>query len=345
MAEREESYMSTKTFYCINEKDCSINFVQYNDNKYKKPYEAIMNAKTYTFDELVTQHDNFCKYIEPYESFKEKLNIALRIKRSIPVDVDDMLARFTAEHGENIFFQGYVLSIIDYYDKKREDILRPNDFPSSLINRRKLQDTISKELNQFINTKFNLMCKDAYFNHNANIKRIITVTKETTIAADDNSFSVFHESDTCLLTILAEIGQLVHRNKWMIRKCEVCKKQFLGLESDVCCHSNECINTLKDNKKAIYNENSKKYSDIKRDYDSYVRRYKKELDDISIDKKYPLDYDEFIQAQEERKKKMEGLKKHLIQYGLPTTELEHLSAQLKGEIRCIAREILERCKK
>lgn len=35
----------------------------------------------------------------------------------------------------------------------------------------------------------------------------------TVIAADDYTFNVFRESDNCLLTILAEVGQLVHKNK------------------------------------------------------------------------------------------------------------------------------------
>lgn len=164
----------------------------------------------------------------------------------------------------------------------------------------------------------------------------------TVIAADDYTFNVFRESDNCLLTVLAEIGQLVHKNKWTVCECGFCHKLFLGTESEVCCHATECIEAQKQQKEAIYKENTKAYSAVKRDYDAYVRGYKKKLVEAGIGKYHPAEFDEFMQAKQERMEDMDKLKKRLIRNGLPTKELEDLSAKYKAEMKAIAEELVER---
>ncbi len=77
---------------------------------------------------------------------------------------------------------------------------------------------ISERINAFFNTQLRLLSSEAYFNHNMNMEQFSLSSGRTVIAADDYTFNVFHESDNCLLTILAEIGQLVHKNKWTV--CE-----------------------------------------------------------------------------------------------------------------------------
>ena len=95
-------------------------------------------------------------------------------------------------------------------------------------------------------------------------------------------------------------------------------------------------------RQAIYKENTKAYSAVKRDYDAYVRRYKKVLVEAGVEKYHPAEFDEFIQAKQERMEDMDKLKKRLIRNGLPTKELEKLSAKYKTEIKAIAEELVER---
>lgn len=91
-----------------------------------------------------------------------------------------------------------------------------------------------------------------------------------------------------------------------------CHKLFLGTGGEVCCHSTECIEAQKQQKEKIIEESTQEYSAIKRDYDSFVRRYKGYLDAAEIDRFHPDDYDEFMQAKQERMDKMTALKKKLI---------------------------------
>lgn len=81
---------------------------------------------------------------------------------------------------------------------------------------------------------------------------------------------------------------------------------------------------------------------IKKDYDSFVRRYKGYLDVAEIDCFHPDDYDAFMQAKQERMDKMTALKKKLIRNGLPSNELYELGRQYKTEIKALAEGILDK---
>lgn len=334
--------METTTIYRINETDRTIDIVQSVDNTDESIHGAVLNTRTFTFDELMNQHNFFCEHTEPYDTFKDRLNSALRIDRSIDVSTDDMIARFIAEYGENIFFRGYVLSVIEFYNKERYVLLKPNDVVKAKFNRKKIQDEVSRKLMEFMDTQLNLMCSDAYFSHKSTMEHFRIQSGRTVIAADDYTFNVFCESDNCLLTVLAEIGQLVHKNKWTVCDCGFCHKLFLGTEGEVCCHAAECIEAQKQQKEKIIEESTQEYSAIKKDYDSFVRRYKGYLDIVEIDRFHPDDYDKFMQAKQERMDKMTTLKKKLIRNGLPSMELYELGRQYKAEIKALAEEILDK---
>lgn len=334
--------MGTTTIYRINETGRTINIAQSVNDTDESIHGAVLNTRTYTFDELMNQHKVFCEHTEPYDAFKDRLNSTLRIDKSIEVSTDDMIARFIAEYGENIFFRGYVSSVIEFYDKERHVLLKPNDVVIAKLNRRKIQDEVSRKLMAYMDTQFALMCSDAYFSHKSTMEHFMIQSGRTIVAADDYTFNVFRESDNCLLTILAEIGQLVHHNKWIVCECGFCHKLFLGTEREVCCHSAECIEAQKQQKEAIYKENTKAYSAVKRDYDAYVRRYKKVLVEAGIEKYHPAEFDDFMQAKQERMEDMDKLKKRLIRNGLPTKELEKLSAKYKAEMKALAEELVER---
>ncbi len=334
--------METTTIYRINETDRTIDIVQSVDNTDESIHGAVLNTRTFTFDELMNQHKFFCEHTEPYDTFKDRLNSALRIDRSIDVSTDDMIARFIAEYGENIFFRGYVLSVIEFYNKERYVLLKPNDVVKAKFNRKKIQDEVSRKLMEFMDTQLNLMCSDAYFSHKSTMEHFRIQSGRTVIAADDYTFNVFRESDNCLLTVLAEIGQLVHKNKWTVCDCGFCHKLFLGTEGEVCCHAAECIEAQKQQKEKIIEESTQEYSAIKKDYDSFVRRYKGYLDIVEIDRFHPDDYDKFMQAKQERMDKMTALKKKLIRNDLPSMELYELGRQYKAEIKALAEEILDK---
>ena len=243
-----------------------------------------------------------------------------------------MIARFIAEYGENIFFRGYVGSVIEFYDKERHVLLKPNDVVIAKLNRRKIQDEVSRKLMEFMDTQFALMCSDAYFSHKSTMEHFMIQSGRTIVAADDYTFNVFRESDNCLLTILAEIGQLVHHNKWIVCECGFCHKLFLGTEGAVCCHATECIEAQKQQKEAIYKENTKAYSAVKRDYDAYVRRYKKVLVEAGIEITLP-NSTSFIQAEAGRMEDMDKLKNASYATSADPKELEDLSAKYKAEIK------------
>ena len=124
-----------------------------------------------------------------------------------------MIERFVAEYGENIFFKGFVSAVIELYDTERYQLLKPNDLVLAKLNKNKIQTSISEHINAFFDTQLLLMCSEAYFSHTVNIEYFSLYPTRTVIAADDYTFNVFHESDNCLLSLLAEIGQIVHRSK------------------------------------------------------------------------------------------------------------------------------------
>ena len=289
--------MGITTIYRINETDRTINIAQSVNDTDESLHGAVLNTRMYTFDELMNQHKVFCEHTEPYDAFKDRLNSALRIDKSIEVSTDDMIARFVAEYGENVFFRGFVSAVIDLYDTERYQLLKPNDVVIAKLNRNKIQTGISERINAFFDTQLSLLSSEAYFNYNMTMEQFSLSSGRTVIAADDYTFNVFHESDNCLLTILAEIGQLVHKNKWTVCECGFCHKLFLGTEGEVCCHSAECIEAQKQQKEAIYKENTKAYSAVKRDYDAYVRRYKKVLVEAGIEKYHPAEFDDFMKEE------------------------------------------------
>ncbi len=334
--------METTTTYRMNETDHTIDIAQSVQNDDESIHGTVLNTRTYTFDELLYQHKMFREHTEPFDTFRDRLHSALRIGRSIEVSTDDMIARFVAEYGENIFFRGFVSAVIDLYDTERYQLLKPNDVVLDKLNRNKIQTGISERINAFFDMQLGLLCSEAYFSHKVTIEHFNLATGRTVIAADDYTFNVFHESDNCLLTVLAEIGQLVHKNKWTVCECGFCHKLFLGTEGDVCCRSAECIEAQKQQKEKIIEESTQEYSAIKKDYDSFVRRYKGYLDVVEIERFHPDDYDEFKQAKQERMDKMTALKKKLIRNGLPSAELYELGKQYKAEIKAIAESILDK---
>lgn len=334
--------MDTTTIYRINETDRTINIAQSVQNDDESIHGAVLNTRTYTYDELMNQHKVFCEHTEPYDAFRDRLNSALRIDRSIDVSTDDMIARFIAEYGENIFFRGYVGSVIEFYDKERYVLLKPNDVVIAKLNRRKIQDEVARKLMEHMDTQLRLLCSEADFSYKVTMEHFALTSGRTIIAVDDYTFNVFHESDNCLLTVLAEIGQLVHKNKWTVCECGFCHKLFLGTEGEVCCRSAECIEAQKQQKEKIIEESMQEYSAIKKDYDSFVRRYKGYLDVVEIERYHPDDYDEFIQAKQIRMDKMTALKKKLIRNGLPSAELYELGIQYKAEMKVLAEGILDK---
>lgn len=334
--------MGTTTIYRINETDRTIDIAQSVQNDEESIHGAVLNTHTYTFDEVMNQHKIFREHTEPFDTFRDRLHSALRIGRSIEVSTDDMIARFVAEYGENIFFRGFLSAVIDLYDTERYQLLKPNDVVLAKLNRNKIQTGISEHINAFFDTQLSLLSSEAYFNYNMTMEQFSLSSGRTVIAADDYTFNVFHESDNCLLTILAEIGQLVHKNKWTVCECGFCHKLFLGTEGEVCCHAAECIEAQKQQKEKIIEENTQEYSAIKKDYDSFVRRYKGYLDVVEIERYHLDDYDEFMQAKQERMEKMAALKKKLIRNGLPSAELYELGRQYKVEIKALAEGILDK---
>lgn len=334
--------MKTTTIYRINETDRTIDIAQSVQNDDESIHGAVLNTRTFTFDELMNQHEVFREHTELFNTFQDRLHSALRIVRSIEVNTEDMIARFIAEYGENIFFRGFVSAVIDLYDSERQQILKPNDVLLAQLNKNKIQSGISKRINDFFDIQLKLICSEAYFSYTANMEHFDLLPGRTIIAADNYTFNVFRESDNCLLSVLAEIGQLVHRNKWTRCECGFCHKVFLDVESEVCCHSDTCKNAQKAQKEAIFREHTEEYSQIKRTYDSFVRRYKSYLKAVDIDTRYPADYDEFVQAKEQCKKDMDNLKKRLIRNGLPAKELFDLGEQYKSEMKFLAEEILEK---
>ena len=94
----------------------------------------------------MNQHKTFREHTEPLEIFRNRLNSALRIGRSISVDISDMIGRFTSEHGENIFFNGFVREVIELYDNECQALLKPNDVIIGTITRSKLQTDITEKI-------------------------------------------------------------------------------------------------------------------------------------------------------------------------------------------------------
>ena len=119
--------MGTTTIYRINETDRTIDIAQSVQNDEDSIHGAVLNTRTYSFDEVMNQHKMFREHTEPFDAFRDRLHSALRIGRSIDVSTDDMIARFAAKYGENIFFRGFVSAVIDLYDNERYQLLKPND--------------------------------------------------------------------------------------------------------------------------------------------------------------------------------------------------------------------------
>ena len=75
--------MVTTTIYRINETDRTINIAQSVIDTEESIHGAVLNTRTYTFDELMNQHKVFCEHTEPYDAFRDRLNSALRIDRGL----------------------------------------------------------------------------------------------------------------------------------------------------------------------------------------------------------------------------------------------------------------------
>lgn len=202
-----------------------------------------------------------------------------------------MLARFTAEHGENVFFRGFVTAVTELYDAERQKILNPDDIVKTKLNRNKICSDISERINACFDSTLNLLCSNAYFDYRCNIEYFCVESMRTIIATDEYTFNVFRESDNALTVLFAELGQIVHRNKWVICKCGFCKKNFIDIKDAVCCHSAECKSDHEKQKKKVYDGYAKEYSMVKSNYDTYVRQFVKALRTAKIYTQYPADFD------------------------------------------------------
>ena len=335
--------MGTVTIYRINETDRTIDIIQSVSEDNESVQAAILNSKTFTFDEILRQHITFRGSKTAVENCRSRFLSALHIGRSIPVSIDDMLAGFTAENGENIFLRGIITAASELYEAERKALSAPNDVLLATLNKSRIQAEISEKLNSFFDNSLITAGSAEYFDCSQNSNVFAVLPSETVVFCDDYTFSVFRKCDNCLAALLFELGQIVHRNALNPRKCGFCGKMFLGGEDEVCCRQASCQNAHKEQKEAIYKEHTEEYSQIKRTYDSFVRRYDGYLRAAGINTHYPAEYDEFCQAKEERKAEMNSLKKRLIRNGLPTDELYEMGEKFKAEIRALAEGIMEKC--
>lgn len=144
--------METITIYRINETDRTIDIAQSVENNNESIHGAVLNTRTFTFDELMNKHKIFREHTEPFDTFRDRLHSALRIGRSIEVSTEDMIARFVAEYGENIFFKSFVSAVIELYNAERYQLLKPNDLVLAKLNKNKIQTSISGHINAFFDT-------------------------------------------------------------------------------------------------------------------------------------------------------------------------------------------------
>ncbi len=335
--------MKTVTIYRINETDRTIDIAQSVNQDNESVRAAILNARTFTFDEILRQHLAFCDKEALVENCRNRFLSALHIGRSVPVNADDMLAGFTAENGENIFLRGMMTAAHELYDGERTALSTPNDVLLATLNKSRIQAEISAKINTFFDSNFAAVGDAAYFECGQKLNAFSVIPSETVIFCDDYTFSAFRVCDNCLTNLLFELGQIVHRNALSPRKCGFCGKMFLGIEEEVCCRQASCQAAHKEQKEAIYKEHTEEYSQIKRTYDAFVRRYDGYLKAAGINARCPAEYDEFCQAKEVRKAEMNSLKKRLIRNGLPTDELYEMGEKFKAEIRAIAEGIMEKC--
>lgn len=337
--------MKTVTIYRINETDRTIDIAQSVNDDNESIKAAVLNTKNFTFDEILRQHLAFRDSGTLIENCRNRFLSALHIGRSIPVNADDMLAGFTAENGENIFLRGLMTAAHELYDEERTALSTPNDVLLATLNKSRIQAEISAKINTFFDGNFAALGDAAYFDCGQKINAFAVLPSETVIFCDDYTFGAFHKCGNCLETLLFEVGQIVHRNALSPRKCGFCGKMFLGTEDEVCCRQSSCQATHKEQKEVIYREHTEEYSQIKRTYDAFVRRYDGYLKAAGINARCPAEYDEFCQAKEVRKAEMNSLKKRLIRNGLPTDELYEMGEKFKAEIRAIAEGIIERCRR
>ena len=365
--------MKTVTIYRINETDRTIDIAQSANDDNENIHAAVLNARTFTFDEILRQHLAFRDSGAMVENCRNRFLSALHVGRSIPVNADDMLAGFTAEneswfcsqsdfavindrplvlldktprsYGENIFLRGMMTAARELYDEERAALSTPNDVLLATLNKNRIQAEISAKINTFFDSNLAAIGDAAYFDCGQKLNAFAVLPSETVIFCDDYTFSVFRICDNCLTDLLFELGQIVHRNALSPRKCGFCGKMFLGMEDEVCCRQATCQTAHKEQKEAIYREHTEEYSQIKRTYDAFVRRYDGYLKAAGINTRCPAEYDEFCQAKEVRKAEMNSLKKRLIRNGLPTDELYEMGEKFKAEIRAIAEGIIERCRR
>ena len=335
--------MKAVTIYRINETDRTIDIAQSVNDDSESIKAAVLNTKNFTFDEILRQHLAFRGSGTLIENCLNRFLSALHIGRSIPVNADDMLAGFTAENGENIFLRGMMTAAHELYDVERKALSSPNDVLLATLNKSRIQAEISAKINTFFDSKLAAIGDAAYFDCGQKLNAFAVLHSEIIIFSDDYTFSTFRICDNCLTNLLFELGQIVHRNAMNPRKCGFCGKMFLGTEDEVCCRQSSCQTAHKEQKEAIYKEHTEEYSQIKRTYDAFVRRYDGYLKAAGINARFPAEYDEFCQAKEVRKSEMNSLKKRLIRNGLPTDELYEMGEKFKAEIRAIAERIMEKC--
>lgn len=320
----------------------AVKVAQFVYNTEDELYSAMLNAKVFSFDNIMNQHHIFCDHIDILDNFLNRLQSGLSIGRSIDIQTDDIIERFIVEHGENIFFRGFIKEMARYYDEQRVKLQKPNDYVLATIKKSKEQQKISKELAEYFSENLSLISSKAFFDYTVPLEYRNIRNTRVIFLSDSFSFIIFHESENFLFDMLMELGEIVHRNKWKACKCGFCGNYFLDTEDKSCCHSDNCIKEKEKQKKKISPEHTKEYSEIKKNYDSYVRRYAGELRNAGIKMYYPIEYDSFIEEKERRQKDMENLKRHLIRNELPPTVLIERSEQYKSEIKALANEILDR---
>ena len=264
--------IDTITLYQIDRNRKSVAFLTCPDadEDIQKSCTASDTAKTYSFDEILNQLENFRDNFFEFENLLDGMTENISKGREDNNNVLNAVENFRTAHSDNLFAVYYSEILLKYYNQGRQKI---NTLLGTFRNAttgnhytQQQKDSLTEilsEIRNAVNDEWNFD-----FNTKKNT-HLIRRTSNLIIIRGENLNQVWNIADDSLLNFYLDFSYAVKRLGVSVLRCPYCNKHYLGTESSPCCEKSECKSACAKSKRHAYENQT--YVHERKAFKGYIR--------------------------------------------------------------------------
>jgi len=264
--------IDTITLYQIDRNRKSVAFLTCPDadEDIQKSCTASDTAKTYSFDEILNQLENFRDNFFEFENLLDGMTENISKGREDNNNVLNAVENFRTAHSDNLFAVYYSEILLKYYNQGRQKI---NTLLGTFRNAttgnhytQQQKDSLTEilsEIRNAVNDEWNFD-----FNTKKNT-HLIRRTSNLIIIRGENLNQVWNITDDSLLNFYLDFSYAVNRLHVNVLRCPYCNKHYLGAENSPCCEKAECKSAYAKSKRYAYENQT--YVHERKAFKGYIR--------------------------------------------------------------------------